>query len=199
MNFLAHLTLSQEDDDLLIGNFIADSVRRVQLPNFKDEVVRGIALHHKIDEFTDQHPVVERSKERLRPRHGKYSGVIVDIFYDHYLARFYPVYGERDLSAFARYCYEVFTRRYEELSLGAQRMLPYMKEQNWLVNYAYRQGMERVFKGMSRRARFANNMDAAVEDLWKYYEDFQRDFALFYPELEQFVNEKVANGFEDGS
>ncbi|MDZ7847796.1 MAG: hypothetical protein U5L96_14100 [Owenweeksia sp.] len=86
MNFLAHLALSNNDDDIMLGNFIADSLRSKQWSQFKPEVIEGVKLHHKIDFFTDHHPVVERSKARLRDHQSKYSPVVVDILYDHFLA-----------------------------------------------------------------------------------------------------------------
>jgi len=191
MNFLAHLTLSNNDDDILIGNFIADSTRSIEYPKFKPQVVYGIELHHKIDTFTDSHPIVELSKERLRPRHAKYAGVIVDIFYDHYLAKNYAQYGEYPLEQFAQRCYQLFERRFAELTAGTQRMLPYMKQGNWLVNYGTEEGMRRVFKGMSRRASFDNNMASAVDDLLEFYADFKNEFEEFYPQLEAYIAKEI--------
>ncbi len=191
MNFLAHLTLSNNDDDILIGNFIADSTRSAEYHRYKKQVVYGIELHHKIDAYTDSHPVVEESKERLRPRHGKYAGVIVDIFYDHYLARDYHRYGEYPLADFAQRCYSLFERRFSELTQGTQRMLPFMKRGNWLVNYGTEAGMRKVFSGMSHRASFNNHMNTAVDDLVAFYADFKKDFEAFYPQLEDYVQQEI--------
>jgi acyl carrier protein phosphodiesterase len=191
MNFLAHLTLSNNDDDILIGNFIADSTRSAEYHKFKPQIVYGIKLHHKIDAFTDAHAVVEKSKERLRPRHGKYAGVIIDIFYDHYLAKHYDHYGEYPLNDFAQRCYTLFERRFSELTKGTQRMLPFMKQGNWLVNYGSEEGMRKVFNGMSRRASFDNNMASAVDDLLKFYTDFKSEFEEFYPQLEAYIAQEI--------
>lgn len=191
MNFLAHLTLSDNDDDILIGNFIADSTRSAEYHKFKPEVVYGIELHHKIDGYTDSHPVVERSKERLRPRHGKYSGVVADIFYDHYLARNYQAYGDYPLEEFAQRCYSLFERRIDELTPGTRRMLPFMKHHNWLVNYGTEAGMRRVFSGMSHRASFNNHMNTAVDDLVSDYQYYKTDFEEFYPQLAEYVRVQI--------
>lgn len=191
MNFLAHLTLSNNDDDILIGNFIADSTRSAEYHRYKTQVVYGIKLHLKIDAFTDNHTVVERSKKRLRPRHGKYAGVVVDIFYDHYLARYYDEFGEYPLESFAQRCYRLFEERVSELSRGARRILPYMKRGNWLVNYAHESGMRKVFTGMSHRASFNNHMHTAVDDLLLHYEQFEAEFREFYPQLEKYVRAEI--------
>jgi len=191
MNFLAHLYLSDNDDDLLIGNFIADSVKSSEWKNFLPEVVEGIKLHHKIDEFTDSHPVVKRSKERIRSSQGKYSPVVMDIFYDHFLSKNFSQYSKVGVEGFARRCYSLFERRVDELPLRVQRMLPYMISGNWLVNYGNKEGMERVLNGMSNRASFNNNMYKAARDLYKYYDDLQRDFEEYFPLLQDYVKQEI--------
>lgn len=192
MNFLAHLLLSNNDDDLMIGNFIADSVRSSEFDQFKPEVVEGIKLHQKIDFFTDHHSVVERSKERLRPVQGKYSPVVVDILYDHFLAKNFGEHSDKPLVQFADDAYSLFRRRWDELPSQVQYMLPYMERGNWLVNYANRKGMEQVFSGMSRRASFENEMKDAVDQMFEDYELFKGEFDQFFPELRDYVNSEIA-------
>ena len=106
MNFLAHLYLSGEEEPVLLGNFMADFVKgnpearlRTILPpevvasGIFPELIRGIQLHRHIDHFTDTHPIVERTKARLRPEFRKYAGVISDMFYDHFLAAEWTAYS----------------------------------------------------------------------------------------------------------
>lgn len=193
MNFLAHLLLSNDDDDLMIGNFIADSVRSVEWDGFDPRVVEGIKLHHKIDFFTDNHPVVEETKIRLRPRHGKYSPVVSDILYDHFLARNFMDYHNMPLKTFTENCYALFHRRWDELPAPVQRMLPYMEAGNWLLNYGNREGLQRVFNGMSRRASFDNAMDRATEDVFEEYDLYEKEFRTFFPLLRDYVNGEIAN------
>lgn len=192
MNFLAHLKLSDDNEDLMIGNFIADSVRKVEYQHFKPGVIAGIELHHKIDFFTDHHPIVEDSKERLRPRQHKYAGVVVDILFDHFLARKFEDYHPQPLSEFAENSYNLFHRRWDELPLGIQHMLPYMEADNWLVNYGERKGLERVFRGMSRRASFNNEMANAVDHLFENYHLFEAEFDQFFPLLNEYVQEEIS-------
>lgn len=192
MNFLAHLLLSNNDDDIMVGNFIADSVRSAEYGQFKPEVVEGIKLHHKIDFFTDNHSIVLESKERLRPTQSKYSPVVVDILYDHFLAKNFHQYSDVPLEKFAANAYALFNRRWDELPKGVQRILPYMENGNWLVNYGNRHGLERVFMGMSRRASFQNDMKAAVAQMFDDYDLFADEFARFFPELKNYVDEEIA-------
>lgn len=191
MNFLAHLSLSDEDDDLMLGNFIADAVRSSEWPNYQSRVVEGIRLHHKIDFYTDSHPVVSESKKRLRPNHGKYSPVVVDIIYDHFLARSFEEYHHQDLRDFAGAAYRLFRSRWDELPGAIQYMLPHMERGNWLVNYGHREGLQRVFNGMSRRASFKNQMQDATADLYREYDIFEKHFQEFYPDLRAYVKARI--------
>lgn len=191
MNFLAHLYLSGSEEDLIIGNFIADSVRSSQWNQFKPGVVKGIQLHHKIDAFTDSHPVVEESKERLRAVHHKYSGVIVDILYDHFLARDFDNYSGVKLADFASNSYRLFHSRWDELPTAIQRMLPFMEKHNWLVNYGNRDGLQKVFNGMSRRASFQNQMDQSVNHLFDDYELFEKEFRTYFTLLQEYVQKEI--------
>jgi acyl carrier protein phosphodiesterase len=184
MNFLAHAYLSGDDPKIMVGNFIADFVKgRQALNTFETEIKRGIELHRLIDEFTDSHPVVSQSKDRLRPKYRHYSGVIVDVFYDHFLARNWTNYHASPLPDFATRVYKTMDDHNELLPTGVLRMLPYMKRGNWLVNYSKVEGIDRALTGMASRTPYLSKMDEAVQDLLKHYNAFQKEFEAFFPEL----------------
>ncbi len=176
----------------MFGNFIADSVRSSQLKNYSRAVVQGIKLHQLIDEFTDHHPIVMESKERLRPQQGKYSPVVIDILYDHFLAANFSDYSKVPLVPFAKEAYIFLQSRAHEFPPTVKRMFPYMKKHNWLVNYANREGLESVLNGMSRRAKFENRMGESVEMLYTHYALFEKEFKAFYPLLKQRVDQEMA-------
>ena len=186
MNFLAHLFLSGDSSDLLIGNFIADSVKGKEYQNFSDGIIKGIKLHRKIDEFTDQHPVVRQSVERLRPVYAKYSTVIVDIFYDHYLAANWHHYSSTPLNIYAQSVYKLITENLHMMPARVHYFLPYMIQGNWLYNYSNLEGIENVLKGMSRRAKFVSHMEQSIHDLRKDYQFYEEEFNLFFPDLIKF-------------
>ena len=102
MNYLAHLYLSFGDEQLLVGNYIADAVKGRQIEQFLEGIKNGILLHRKIDEFTDNHPLVERSKSLIRSRYRKFAGVVVDMYYDHYLAAGWLDYADIPLQQFTK-------------------------------------------------------------------------------------------------
>lgn len=186
MNFLAHLYLSGNDHQVMVGNFIGDFVRGRELEEkFGSGIARGVALHRAIDEYTDHHPTVRQSKDRLRPKYRHYAGVIVDIFYDHFLAAHWKVYSNEPLEEYAAKAYQLIIDRAEILPERVNQMLPYMMRGNWLVNYAQIEGIERVLGGMSRRTTFESKMEQATADLIENYDAFSKEFTIFFPDLQQ--------------
>jgi acyl carrier protein phosphodiesterase len=184
MNFLAHAFLSGSDDDTLIGNFIADAVKGNKQNQFRKGIHNGILLHREIDRYTDQHPVFIRSKERVQPQYGKFSGVIIDIYYDHFLAANWETYADYDLSEFAVHVYGLMLSNYNILPPNSRRILPYMIIHNWLVGYSHFKELQWVFDGMSRRSKKYNSgMEGAVENLKNDYENFGNDFKDFFPDM----------------
>jgi acyl carrier protein phosphodiesterase len=186
MNFLAHQFLSGGDHKLMVGNFIADFVKgRAALEKFDAEIVRGIELHRSIDAFTDVHPIVSESKNRLRPKYRHYAGVIVDVFYDHLLARNWSAYHQVPLPEFAANVYQVMQHNNSILPGEVKGMLPYMIRGNWLVNYAKIEGIHRALSGMSSRTPYLSKMEEASEDLRQNYDSFKDEFSQFFPALQQ--------------
>jgi len=190
MNFLAHAHLSGDNDALLFGNFVADSVKGNELNRYHQDVKNGIVLHRKIDRFTDLHPVVSVSKDKIRQHFGLYSGIVVDIFYDHFLAANWNLFSPVELSEFSTNVYKILAKRFLLLPPRTLRILPFLIAQNWLSSYANLTDMKRVFYGMDRRTRFRSGMSGAVEVLQQNYKSLEKDFFLFYPELIKYVNKQ---------
>lgn len=191
MNFLSHLYLSGESEGLLLGNFIADSVKGSAFNNFSVEIQKGILLHRKIDAYTDSHPIVEESKNRLRPKYKKYASVIVDVYYDHYLAANWNDYSKISLDLYTKKVYLLIEQHKHSFPLKSQLFTRYMLEHNILSAYAHLEGIDKVLQGMSRRASFVSNMEHAIHDLKGHYPLFEKEFKLFFPELQQFVNSQI--------
>ncbi len=187
MNFLAHLYLSGDEEELIIGNFIADMVKGQQINGYGKGVVDGIRLHRKIDRYTDSHPVFLRSKERLRKKYRLYSGVVVDMYYDHFLSKHWSRYSHHQLETYVDKAYGLLESHFDDLPPRAQYILPFMIEHNWLVHYADLGRLGRHFAGMARRTPFDSGMERAVEDLRAHYDAFEGEFAEFFPELVNYV------------
>ena len=199
MNFLAHAHLSGNNDKILLGNFIADAVKGKQWEKYETEIQVGIRLHRQIDTFTDKHHIVKRSVNRVREDYGRYSAVVMDIYYDHFLAKEWDQYHSTGLNSFSKHVYAVLTKRFLILPDRTKKMLPFLIAQNWLTSYAKFSGLERVFQGMDRRTGLLSGMSSAVLGLEKNYEELKQDFTEFYPELQSFSKDVLLDILEDGN
>ncbi len=191
MNFLAHIYLSGNDDELKIGNFIADSVKGKTFIKYPERVQKGIILHRAIDTFTDAHPIFRQSSQRLFPIYSHYSPVIVDILYDHYLAANWTSYSSIPLEKYVDDFYDLLQKNVEILPKPVQRFLPFMIKDNWLLNYATVAGIGRILSQMNRRTKNRSRMDLAVKELDLYYGEFEEEFKIFFKDLIQFTEERV--------
>jgi len=167
----------------MIGNFIGDFVKGKQVDGYQAEIQQGILLHREIDYFTDRHPVVHQSKDKLRKKYRHYAGVIVDIFYDHFLAKNWGEFHETKLKTYVHEAYKILNSHQSILPAKVKYMLPFMIKDDWLVNYSRIEGIARVLKGLSRRTKFDSKMDQAPEDLKNYYDEFEQEFLDFFPQL----------------
>ena len=184
MNFLAHIYLSNDDPKIMIGNFIGDFVKGKNFSDvFEPEIAKGIELHRMIDEFTDKHPIVLQSKIKLRPKYRHYAGVIVDIFYDHFLSKFWNDYHALPLTTFAKNVYEIMKAHHSILPQEVKNMLPYMIKDNWLVNYGNLHGIGQALKGISRRTRYDSKMNESIHELEEFYDEFKTEFQSFIPDV----------------
>ncbi len=190
MNFLAHIYLSFEDDEITIGNFIADSIRGNKYDHLPERVQKGITLHREIDTFTDAHPTVRQSTKRLHKNYSHYSGVIVDIFYDHFLAKNWKNYSDTPLAIFVEKFYDLLEDNYPILPIATKRMMPYMITDNWIFNYSKMKGISRVLHGVNRRTKNKSKMNFAIIDLEEHYEEFEKEFTSFFEELTVFSKQK---------
>lgn len=191
MNFLAHLYLSKNNKNILIGNFIADAVKGNKYNNFPAEIKAGILLHREIDNYTDKHPIVRKSKRRLHERYKHYDGVIIDILYDHFLAKNWQNYSTIPLELYAANTYTFLQNNVDIFPEKIQKILPYMIEHNWLVAYASINGIKKILQGMNKRTKGISKMDMAIEDLKNHYKELELDFTTFFKSLEQFTEEKT--------
>jgi acyl carrier protein phosphodiesterase len=175
----------------MIGNFIADGIQGNKFQHYTNEIKQGILLHREIDTFTDAHEIVRKSKRRLHARYRHYKGVIIDIFYDHYLAKNWSLFSNIPLDIYVQSVYQLLQDNFENLPKKTQQLLPYMIEYNWLYNYQSKEGIQEVLKGMNRRTKGISQMDSAIEDLQSLDAEFEKDFMLFFKELRIFSNQKT--------
>lgn len=183
LNFLAHIYLSDNSEEIMIGNFIADSIRGNHFEHLPTGVIKGIKLHRSIDEYTDQHLMVKQSIYRLQPRFNRYAGIISDIFYDYFLAKNWTKYSTIPLIEFSENFYRILEENYGLLPLEIQTVLPNMIKHNWLLNYGNFNGIQKTLEGMTSRIGNKLDLSLAIETLKADEEDFGSDFEQFFPDL----------------
>lgn len=180
MNYLAHLHLSGKDPDVMLGNFIADGIRGKLYLNYPEAIQKGILMHRMIDQFTDNHPIVRQSKKRLFSSQGHYAPVVVDMMYDHFLAKNWSTFSPVPLERFAQEFYAHLNQNNDLLPDRILDLKPYLVQQNWLVNYATIDGLQRALTGMHRRANHQSHMDTALSNILLDYDHYESEFLHFY-------------------
>ncbi len=183
MNFLAHIYLSGDNELLTIGNFVADGIRGKQFKVYPEPMQAGILLHRFIDSYTDAHPVFKQSTKKLHASYGHYSGVIIDIFYDHFLAKNWHQYTSTELSVFVEEFYNSLNRHMHILPSRFQHLTPIMIERNWLLSYTSIEGIQLVLNGMNKRTKGRSQMHKATTELLLHYDIFENEFFEFFEDL----------------
>lgn len=191
MNFLAHAYLSFGQEEILVGNLVADFIKGKELNQFSKGIQIGILLHREIDVFTDTHPLVKAAQNYLRPKFRHYSSVITDIFFDYFLAKNWSNYSSTPLEEFATHTYDLLEKHLPVLPLQFGEMFFWMKSQNWLLNYREIEGIQRTLNGMTRRAKFDSKMNESVSILLEKENEFEVIFFAFFKDLETFACEKL--------
>ena len=191
MNFLAHIYLSGDNDLIKIGNFMADGIRGKQFENYPLEIQKGIVLHRGIDTFTDAHPIFRQSTKRLHQNYHHYAGVIVDVLYDHFLAKNWKNYSDEKLTDFVDRFYQSLVQNKQLLSDRTVTIMPIMFKENWLAAYESIDGIQHILTQMDRRTKNQSNMRVAVQDLTEFYTEFENEFTTFFKELIVFSNDKM--------
>jgi acyl carrier protein phosphodiesterase len=170
-----------------VGNFIGDYVKGFELGRYTEMVRKGIMLHRHIDSFTDTNMIVKRSKTRIAEKYHKYSGIIIDIFYDHFLVNTWPAYSETPIEEFVLNVHGILTRYVETLPEGVRLFLPSFIKNNWIQKYSTIEGIEDVLHRMSSRTTLPEETKYAIQVLRDEYDKFHTEFSAFFPALINYV------------
>ena len=188
MNYLAHLLLAGDDPGLTVGALLGDFVRPRQIPGYSDPIQAGIRLHVQIDVFTDAHPVVARSKARMRRPYRRYAAVLADIFYDHFLAHGWGSFTDAGcLEEFAEDRYRVLLDHRPLLPPRLQRIVPVMAQQDWLTRYRDLDAVDKTLQRLAGRLKRSNPLPHAICMLEENYVGLKSDFEEFFPQLDAFA------------
>ena len=187
MNYLAHLYLSGDSDEIKLGNFIGDYVKGNKYLNYPEKVAYGIRMHRSIDSFTDRHADVRECNKLLKPGFGRHAGIVSDIFFDHFLASRFHEYSSYTLRQFSKQAHSVFISNFGLLPLRVKQFLPFLIQHKRLESYAMRETMFHVLEIMSRRTSLPSNSQWAFEILNQEYDQFETLFRSFFNEMIGFV------------
>ena len=191
MNYLAHSFLSFNQTELIIGNFIADSIQGNKFEGLTNGIIKGIHLHRKIDSFTDSHPIYLTSKHRFSKDFGKYSGVLMDMIYDHYLAKNFSLYSALPLQNYCSDLYKILNDNNRYFPESAKRFYGYMTEHNALFNSSSLEGMETILTHLNHRIRHRYQLNEAIPLIEKHNTEIEEEFFVFFDDLIDFCKKEI--------
>ncbi len=190
MNYLAHVFLSGDNEEIVIGNFIGDYVKGINFRKYSDSIKKGILLHRDIDVFTDRNKIVRKSKSLLQNKYGKYAGIIIDIFYDHFLAKNWDKFSSLPLKDFTENLHKILNKYFEILPEKVKQFVPSFIDNNWIKYYQYVGGIEKVLKRMSSITTLPDETSYAINILKSDYRELECDFLNYFPELTRYITGK---------
>jgi acyl carrier protein phosphodiesterase len=193
MNFLAHAYLSFEDPEILAGNMVSDFVKGRAKFLFSGKIQDGINLHRQIDDFTDTHPATKKAKEFFRPAYRLYSGAIVDILYDHFLANDAKEFSDASLKAFTSKTYAQLESLSAQLPPHFLHVFNYMRIDDWLYNYRFNHGMQKSLAGLVRRATYISDSATAYHLFLEHYNELNSFYLEFFGDVKQFAKEQFVS------
>jgi len=187
MNYLAHVFLSGDNEEIVIGNFIGDYVKGINFRKYSDSIKKGILLHRDIDVFTDRNKIVRKSKSLLQNKYGKYAGIIIDIFYDHFLAKNWEKFSSLPLKDFTENLHKILNKYFEILPEKVKQFVPSFIDNNWIEYYRSVAGIKQVLKRMSSITTLPDETSYAINVLKDNYSILESDFLDYFPELTGYV------------
>ena len=191
MNFLAHAYLSFGDPAITVGNLISDFVKGKKKYDYPEDIQRGITLHRNIDTFTDVSEATKKAKEIFRPVYRLYSGPLVDVAYDHFLANDEEEFTTESLFQFSQTVYAIMDKYKSLMPDRFAGMYPYMKAQNWLFSYRTKEGIEKSFRGLVRRSAYMIESDSAFILFQKHHADLKACYNELILAIKPFAKQRI--------
>jgi acyl carrier protein phosphodiesterase len=193
MNWLVHILLSEPNVENRLGNLLGDLVKGKDLDRINSNLRRGVSRHYAIDKFTDSHPIVKISKKRIDKEYSKFAGILIDVFYDHLLAKNWAIYSDTIFADFTADIYESFQKYSGEIPPSARQIIRYMVDGDWLSSYQHLSGVENALDRIDDRIRARMDDRIKLVDAMPILElesiDLERDFHSFFPELQQNIQD----------
>lgn len=190
MNYLVHLYLAGEDPEIKLGGLMGDFVKGPIPIDFPEKLALGLHLHRRIDSLSQNSRNTRQSRQRLNPKYSHGRGIIIDIFYDHFLASTWADYAAEPLESYSANVYRLLQSHHAQLPHGLQQVAPSMIEHNWLVSYQQPWVVGRALKRIAQRLSRPLPLAEGVDDLAEQEFLLRQDFANFMEEAIVFVKEE---------
>lgn len=191
MNYLAHIFLSGNDDLLKLGNFMADEIKGKSYKTYPQEIQKGILLHRAIDDYTDHHPLVSKGAHRFFDELGHYNSVVIDMIYDHILAKRWNDYSDVELPVFAEEFYLLLKSNQHLLPQKIKKVVPYMIEHNWLLSYSKLEDLKNILMQMNHKTKHKTRLQKGADIYLAHQADFDLEFASFFEDIRKFCTQKI--------
>jgi len=197
MNYLAHLYLSEDSEESVIGSIIADFVKGLLVDQYNPTVLKAIEVHRKVDAFTDTHVIVLESRKLFSSKRRRFAGIIIDVAFDHFLAKNWSLYSNVELIDFIDKSYAIL-KRYRKLLPGDLKFaVPRMIEEDWLGSYKHLEAigitLDKISKRIEKKFGRRNNLSGAIEEVKSNYIELETNFKVFFPELVSYVENLRSN------
>jgi len=189
LNFLAHALLAGDASALIVGGVIGDWIKGPLPGVLPDDLAKGVALHRAIDSFVESNPAFCRSRSRISVDRRRYAGVLVDVFYDHLLARNWAAIHNQPLHEYCEAVYRLIKDRLNDIPVSSRPALTLMAEEDWLTSYEQIEGIADVLARMSRRARQPNPLANGEQEFLADVDGFTSDFYVWLDDTREFCQQ----------
>ena len=191
MNFLGHIYLSGHDEELAVGNLVADQIKGNKISELPDKIKSGIVLHRLIDEFTDNHNSYKNCVRELFPKYRHYSRVIIDMYFDHFLAANWNDFHRIPLKIYSNSFYDKLEKSCLYFNVQVQYFIRNFISQKWLEQYSNLKDLKVILKQMEERTKFPSKLAASTYDLIEKYTYFENYFFHFMEDVTFFTKNKI--------
>jgi acyl carrier protein phosphodiesterase len=191
LNFLAHIYLSGNNDRVKVGNFIGDWIKGKQYQKYHIDIQKGVLLHRQIDSFTDKHQIVKETRQLFYSCSGRYSGIVLDVVFDHFLSFNWHKYSNIPLNHFIDNTHLLLMNYSQLFPFRIRRIFPSLIYNNWIRQYISFYGLEKVLTRMSMRTSLPNVSVDTIVILKNNYEYINHNFQLFFDELIDYCEREI--------
>tara|TARA_B100001093_G_C26706862_1_gene961611 strand:+ start:578 stop:1168 length:591 start_codon:yes stop_codon:yes gene_type:complete len=188
MNYLAHVYLSRENIDLAIGNFIADNIKGNNYKKFNINWQKGILLHRFIDSYTDSHYIFREHSKLFFDSHRHYSRVLIDIFYDHFLAKNWKKYSHISLENFEFDFCKSLAQNLNKFPNEMSNKIRFFICQKWFTKYSSIKGLIYILEKMDNKTQYESKFVTSIEKFISFAPEMESQFFIFFEDMINNVN-----------